>query len=82
MTEPEPKPAFEPAELARTYADIAQRSSQMVSRYLASHQANGNVSASKTSVLSVASCSVRPTLARSCGDRRGVICRPNNRKPG
>ena len=41
MTEPQSQPAFDPAELARAYAEIAQRSSQVVSRYLASHSANG-----------------------------------------
>jgi polyhydroxyalkanoate synthase len=41
VTESQTKPAFDPAELAKAYAEIAQRSSQIVSRYLASHQAKG-----------------------------------------
>ena len=38
MTAAQSNPTPDPAELARTYAEIAQRSSQIVSRYLASHQ--------------------------------------------
>ena len=41
MTESQTKPAFDPAELATAYAEIAQRSSQIVSRYMASHQGKG-----------------------------------------
>ncbi len=37
MTEPQSPPNYDPAELARAYAEIAQRSSQIVSRYLATH---------------------------------------------
>ena len=38
MTAAQSNPTPDPAELARAYAEIAQRSSQIVSRYLASHQ--------------------------------------------
>ena len=41
MTESQTKPAFDPAELATAYAEIAQRSSQIVRRYMASHQGKG-----------------------------------------
>ena len=37
MTESQSKPAFDPAALAQAYAEIAQRSSQIVNRYLAMH---------------------------------------------
>ena len=37
MTESQSQPAPDPAELAKAYAEIAQRSSQIVSRYLAAH---------------------------------------------
>ena len=37
MTEPEQKPAYDPAALAQAYAEIAHRSSQIVGRYLAAH---------------------------------------------
>ena len=37
MTESQSKPAFDPAALAHAYAEIAQRSSQIVNRYLAMH---------------------------------------------
>ena len=36
MSEPQTPPAYDPVELARAYSEIAQRSSQMVSRYMAS----------------------------------------------
>ena len=41
MSEPQSPPAYDPVELAKAYAEIAQRSSQMVGRYLANQQANG-----------------------------------------
>ena len=38
MSESQSAPAFDPAELARAYADIAHRSSQLVGNFLAQHQ--------------------------------------------
>ena len=37
MTESQSNQAYDPAELAKAYAEIAQRSSEIVSRYLATH---------------------------------------------
>ena len=37
VTESQSKPAYDPAALAHAYAEIAQRSSQIVNRYIASH---------------------------------------------
>ena len=41
MTTPEPKPALDPAELAKTYAEIAQRSSQLIGDFIARQAASG-----------------------------------------
>ncbi len=41
MTEPQAQPPFDPAQLAKTYAEIAQRSSQLMSDYLARQSSGG-----------------------------------------
>jgi hypothetical protein len=44
LTEPQANASFDPAELARTYAAIANRSSQLVSEFIA-RQGQGGVPA-------------------------------------
>ena len=41
MTTPETGSALEPAELAQTYAEIARRSSGLLTRFIANHAAGG-----------------------------------------
>ena len=41
MTDPQTKSSYDPVELARTYADIAQRSSNLISEFLKRHATRG-----------------------------------------